>query len=126
MDMNGQLQAPVAIYPKKIPPIGWIPEIVWTSWIGEKFLLFLESNLIRPVSSLVAILTELSRLPENKNPGSQWCQHISIILGPVAGFDISGVEPSSSATRELISKINLREMSCEDGKWMELAQDRVQ
>jgi len=44
----------------------------------------------------------------------------------VAGFGISGVEPSGSATRELISKLNLREIDCEDGKWMELAQDRVQ
>jgi hypothetical protein len=26
----------------------------------------------------------------------------------------------------LISKMDLREMGCEDGRWMELAQDRVQ
>ena len=45
---------------------------------------------------------------------------------PVAGFGISGVEPSGSATRELISKMGLREIRCEDGRWMELAQDRVQ
>jgi hypothetical protein len=41
------------------------------------------------------------------------------------GFGISGVEPSGSATEELISKMDLREISLEDG-WMELAQYRVQ
>jgi len=44
----------------------------------------------------------------------------------VVGFCISGVEPSGSATRELISKLDLMNVSCEDGRWMELAQDRVQ
>jgi len=44
----------------------------------------------------------------------------------VAGFGISGVESSGSAPRELISKTDLREIGCEDGRWMELAQDRVQ
>ena len=44
----------------------------------------------------------------------------------VAGFGISGVEPSGSATRELITKMDLREIGCEDGRWMELAQDHVQ
>jgi len=44
----------------------------------------------------------------------------------VAGFGISGVEPSGSATRQLISKMDLREIGCEDGRWIELAQDRVQ
>jgi hypothetical protein len=38
---------------------------------------------------------------------------------PVAGFGISGVEPSDSAIRELlISKMDLREIACEDGRWM--------
>jgi hypothetical protein len=45
---------------------------------------------------------------------------------PLAGFGISGVEPSGSATTVLVSKMNLRELGCEDGRWMELAQDRVQ
>jgi hypothetical protein len=27
---------------------------------------------------------------------------------------------------QLISKLDLREIGCEDGRWMELAQDRVQ
>jgi hypothetical protein len=45
---------------------------------------------------------------------------------PVAGFGISGVEPSGSATTVLVSKMDLREIGCEDGRWMELAQDRVQ
>jgi hypothetical protein len=45
---------------------------------------------------------------------------------PVTGFSTSGVEPSGPATRELISKMDLREIGCEDGRWMELAQDRVQ
>jgi hypothetical protein len=44
---------------------------------------------------------------------------------PVVGYGISGVEPSGSATRELISKMELRETGCEDGRWMDLAQDRV-
>jgi hypothetical protein len=28
--------------------------------------------------------------------------------------------------KQLISKMDLREIGCEDGRWMELAQDRVQ
>ena len=44
----------------------------------------------------------------------------------MAGFGISGVEPSGSATRELISEMDLREIGYEDGGWMELTQDRVQ
>jgi hypothetical protein len=43
----------------------------------------------------------------------------------MAGFVTSDVEPSGSATRELISKMDLSERGCEDGRWMELAQDRV-
>jgi len=34
---------------------------------------------------------------------------------PVAGFGISGVEPSGSATTVLVSKMDLRETGCEDG-----------
>jgi hypothetical protein len=45
--------------------------------------------------------------------GSESCQ--------VAGFGTSGVEPSSSVTTVLF-----REMSCEEGRWTELAQNRVQ
>ena len=45
---------------------------------------------------------------------------------PMAGFCVSGVEPSGSAGRELISKMDLREIGFEDGRWMELAEDRVQ
>jgi hypothetical protein len=45
---------------------------------------------------------------------------------PVAGFGISGVEPSGSATTVLVSKMDLREICCEDVRWMELAQDSVQ
>jgi hypothetical protein len=44
----------------------------------------------------------------------------------VAGFGISGAEPWGSAATVLVSKMDLREISCEDGRWMELAQDRVQ
>jgi hypothetical protein len=36
------------------------------------------------------------------------------------------VEPPDSAVIELVSKLDLREIGCEDGRWMELAQDRVQ
>jgi hypothetical protein len=44
-----------------------------------------------------------------------------------AGFGISGVETSGSATRELvISKMDLRVTGCEDRRWMKLTQDRVQ
>jgi hypothetical protein len=32
----------------------------------------------------------------------------------MAGFCSSGAEPCGSATRELISKMDLREMGCED------------
>jgi hypothetical protein len=45
---------------------------------------------------------------------------------PMAGFSISIVEPSVSATIVSVSKINLMEMGCETGRWMELAQDHVQ
>jgi hypothetical protein len=46
---------------------------------------------------------------------------------PVAGSGVSKVETSGSATRELVnSKMGLRELDYEDGRWMELAQDRVQ
>jgi len=44
---------------------------------------------------------------------------------PRAGFVISCVEPSGSATTVLV-KMNLSETGCEDGRWMELAQDCVQ
>jgi hypothetical protein len=44
----------------------------------------------------------------------------------MAGFGISSVEPSGSATAVSVSKMDLRETGCEDGRWMELAQDRVQ
>jgi hypothetical protein len=39
---------------------------------------------------------------------------------------VSGVEPSGSAPEsQLISNMDLRETVCEDGRWMELAQDRI-
>jgi hypothetical protein len=43
----------------------------------------------------------------------------------MAGFVISGVEPLGSTARELISKMDIRETRCDDGRCMELAQDRV-
>jgi hypothetical protein len=45
---------------------------------------------------------------------------------PMAGFGISSVEPSGSATTVLVSKMDLSEIGCEDGRWMELAEDHVQ
>jgi hypothetical protein len=45
---------------------------------------------------------------------------------PVADFGISSVETSGSATRVLVSKMDLREIGCEYGRWIKLAQDRVQ
>ena len=33
-----------------------------------------------------------------------------------AGFGISGFEPSGSATREFIGKMNIKEINCEDGR----------
>jgi hypothetical protein len=44
----------------------------------------------------------------------------------MTGFGISGVETWGSATTVLVSKMDLREIGCEDGRWMELDQDRVQ
>jgi hypothetical protein len=44
----------------------------------------------------------------------------------MAGCGISGVEPLGSATTVLVSKMDLSEIVCEDGRWMELAQDHVQ
>ena len=43
----------------------------------------------------------------------------------VAGFGISGVEPSGSATRELVSKMDIRETGCEAVRWLELVQNCV-
>jgi hypothetical protein len=34
----------------------------------------------------------------------------------LAGFGISGVEPLGSATRELVSKMDPREIRCENGR----------
>jgi hypothetical protein len=45
---------------------------------------------------------------------------------PMVGFGVSGVETLGSDSRALISKMDLREICCEDGRWMELAQDCVQ
>jgi hypothetical protein len=45
---------------------------------------------------------------------------------PVTGFYISGVETWGSAITVLVGKIDLSEIGCEVGRWMELAQDRVQ
>jgi hypothetical protein len=42
------------------------------------------------------------------------------------GLGIAGDGTSGSATRVLISMIHLREIVCEDGRWMKMAQDRVQ
>jgi hypothetical protein len=42
------------------------------------------------------------------------------------GFGISCVEPSGSATTVLVTKMDLNETGCENGSWMELAQDNVQ
>jgi hypothetical protein len=36
---------------------------------------------------------------------------------PMAGFGISGVQPSGSATTVLVSKVDLRETGCEDRRW---------
>jgi hypothetical protein len=41
-------------------------------------------------------------------------------------FGISSVEPSDSATTVVVSEVDLSKIGCEDGRWMELAQDRVQ
>jgi hypothetical protein len=43
-------------------------------------------------------------------------------LCPMVGFGISSIEPWGSATTVLY----LMEIGCEDGIWMELAQDSVQ
>jgi hypothetical protein len=43
----------------------------------------------------------------------------------VAGFCASGIESLGFATRELV-KMDIREIGCEDGRWVELVQDRVQ
>jgi hypothetical protein len=40
-------------------------------------------------------------------------------------FGIISVEPLSSATTVLVSKMNFMEIGFEDGRWMELAQDCV-
>jgi len=45
---------------------------------------------------------------------------------PVAGSGISVIEPAGSATTVLVIKIDLMDIGCEDGRWMELAHDRFQ
>jgi hypothetical protein len=45
---------------------------------------------------------------------------------PVVGLGICGLEHTGSVTRELASLMGLRKLGCEDGRWMELAQDGVQ
>jgi hypothetical protein len=44
----------------------------------------------------------------------------------MVGFGVTCVEPSGSTARELISKLDLREIGSEDERWMGVAQDRVQ
>jgi hypothetical protein len=39
---------------------------------------------------------------------------------------VSGAETSGFATRQFIGKMDLTEIDCEDGRWMDLAQDHVQ
>lgn len=39
---------------------------------------------------------------------------------------VSGVETSGYATRQKIGKVDIRKIGCVDGKWMEMAQDRIQ
>ena len=40
----------------------------------------------------------------------------------MVAFGVSRVEPFSSATGELVnSEMDLREIGCEDGRWIELA-----
>jgi hypothetical protein len=41
----------------------------------------------------------------------------------MAGFGISNIEPLGSATTVLVSKMDLREIGCEDERWMDLTQD---
>jgi hypothetical protein len=48
------------------------------------------------------------------------------IVSSGGSFCISSVEHSRSANRELISTTDIREIHCEDGRWMELAQGCVQ
>jgi hypothetical protein len=44
----------------------------------------------------------------------------------VGGFGTSVVESLGSVLGQLVSKVDLREIGYEDGRWMEPAQDRVQ
>jgi hypothetical protein len=47
-------------------------------------------------------------------------------LCPIPDVYISGVEPLVSATGNLISKMYLTKIACEDGRWREMAQNSVQ
>jgi hypothetical protein len=44
----------------------------------------------------------------------------------VVGFGVIGVEPWSSATTDLVIKMDLREIGCEDERWIELAENHAQ
>ena len=44
----------------------------------------------------------------------------------MAGFGTSGVEPLCSAAKESVGEMDLTETGCENGRWIELAQDRDQ
>ena len=45
---------------------------------------------------------------------------------PMAGFGTKGVETLCAAARGLVGEMGLMETGCEDGRWIELAQDRDQ
>jgi len=62
---------------------------------------------------------EINSERHNHETGSESC--------PLAGFGIKVVEASGSATGSyLISSRDFMELSFQDGRWMELAQDRLQ
>ena len=44
----------------------------------------------------------------------------------MVGFGINDVEPFCSATIQLIRKMDLNEIDCEDGRWLKLGEDCVQ
>jgi hypothetical protein len=76
MEVSGQLHAPAALLPGKMPPVpiewevGWIPEPVWSTWSRENSWPYRESNSNPSVVQAVA-----SRCTDYAIPAPKFIRH---------------------------------------------------